>query len=295
MSNPAVADVHTQQAVLAVASGLAKDQWERKFMASVSDQFSRKGELSGPQWVIVDRIAHNEYQLDEYPAKAPASPDTVTTDAAAVFQFFAAAQAHLKYPKVRLLTADGDTLVCRIAGARSKYRGCVTVTDDGRYPNNKWYGHIAEDGTWHLPRSGAPEEVQSLVQRLAADPAGVAAEYGRLTGSCCFCGRHLEDAKSTAVGYGPTCAKNFGVPWGVRAARAATSTVTDHRDEVDPMGYMGKSEAGLLEQAAVLQGELLGKPEPTQDAPDQVEPVELTEPGLAAEYRSAQAQYALPF
>ena len=56
--------------------------------------------------------------------------------------------------------------------------------------------------------------MHKLLQRLAADPAGVASKYGKMTGRCCFCHLQLTDAKSLAVGYGKTCAKNYGLPWG---------------------------------------------------------------------------------
>jgi hypothetical protein len=51
------------------------------------------------------------------------------------------------------------------------------------------------------------------------------------TGRCCFCNHKIgegEDNRSAAVGYGPECAKHFGVPWGVKldikaAAEAAAA------------------------------------------------------------------------
>lgn len=41
-----------------------------------------------------------------------------------------------------------------------------------------------------------------------------AIEYGRETGVCQFCARELKTEESKARGYGPTCAKNNGLPWG---------------------------------------------------------------------------------
>src|SRR4051794_7329117 len=45
-------------------------------------------------------------------------------------------------------------------------------------------------------------------------PAGFAREHGRLTGRCCFCNQALCDERSTAAGYGETCARHFSLPWG---------------------------------------------------------------------------------
>ena len=52
------------------------------------------------------------------------------------------------------------------------------------------------------------------LKAFAADPETVAAQYGSLTGNCCFCGRKLTDDRSTNVGYGPVCADKFGLNWG---------------------------------------------------------------------------------
>jgi hypothetical protein len=42
-----------------------------------------------------------------------------------------------------------------------------------------------------------------------------------LMDKCCFCNKLLSDERSAAVGYGHTCATNWGLPWGAKAARAA--------------------------------------------------------------------------
>lgn len=58
------------------------------------------------------------------------------------------------------------------------------------------------------------------VGRLTADmrvTAEQAARFGRLTNQCVFCSRKLTDdreKRSVEVGYGPTCAKREGLPWG---------------------------------------------------------------------------------
>ena len=65
-----------------------------------------------------------------------------------------------------------------------------------------------------MPRSGVSPEIVKLVNRLAKNPAKVATEYGKLTGNCCFCRRALTDKRSVTVGYGSTCAGNYGLEWG---------------------------------------------------------------------------------
>jgi uncharacterized protein (TIGR02996 family) len=55
---------------------------------------------------------------------------------------------------------------------------------------------------------------REFLDRMSADPVGFVAECGRDMGRCCYCNMPLEDERSKVVGYGPTCAKRWGLPWG---------------------------------------------------------------------------------
>ncbi len=58
-----------------------------------------------------------------------------------------------------------------------------------------------------------PDWVVVFTRKVAEDPEAAAVENGFLTGNCCFCHADLTDHRSTAMGYGPVCAKNYGLPW----------------------------------------------------------------------------------
>jgi hypothetical protein len=75
--------------------------------------------------------------------------------------------------------------------------------------------HPNDTGVWFAASyyRGNIYPVQDVLTRLAADPAKVASELGHLTGHCIFCETPLNDPRSTAVGYGPICAKKFHLPW----------------------------------------------------------------------------------
>lgn len=137
-------------------------------------------------------------------------------DVSGVVELLQRAQRHLKYPKLWLAFADESPLRITIAGERSKTPGYLMLTDGGRYPDNKYFGRISPDGELEIGRDGHArrDELVALLERLAADPATVAAEYGHLTGSCCFCSLPLSDERSIAVGYGKKCAQNYDLPWG---------------------------------------------------------------------------------
>lgn len=146
-------------------------------------------------------------------AKAEA---TAKVDVGGIISLFETASENLKFPKIRM-EANGSKLVLSRAGARSKYVGEIMLTDGGSYGSNVWYGRIDINGDIFPSRSMTPD-VMKMVETLANDPVGVAKTYGSTIGDCCFCGRRLTDDRSVGTGYGPVCAKNFGLPWGGGAA-----------------------------------------------------------------------------
>lgn len=127
------------------------------------------------------------------------------------------AASKLRYPKIRLKTDDGQVVVLNVAGSKSATPGMVNVTDGLPFGENTWFGRVSPDGKWS-PSGRVPAPMQAsvttLLQALAADPAGTAAKYGRMTGQCCFCSIPLKDERSVNVGYGKTCASNYNLPWG---------------------------------------------------------------------------------
>jgi hypothetical protein len=142
-----------------------------------------------------------------------------------VYAIFAQAKKKLKFPKIRL-QVNSNPVVLAVAGERSKQPGVINVSDGGPWGSNKWYGRVQPDGTWR-PGGDYPEleAVALLLKKLGEEPEKTAAEYGQLTGYCCFCGRSLSDEKSTAVGYGPVCAENFGLKANYKAAKGLLTSL----------------------------------------------------------------------
>lgn len=140
-------------------------------------------------------------------------PSAVALDGAAILELLRGAKlAGLRWPKLTL-ALDGKRVQLSLAGDASKHPGTVNVTDGARYPANVWYGRILTDGTFQ-PGRDCSDAVVGILRRLASDPAGTAADHGHSSGACCFCGRDLNDERSTAVGYGPVCAAKWSLPWG---------------------------------------------------------------------------------
>jgi len=191
-----------------VQSLQAKD---KSFAQSLIEQNARRGSLSDKQWYWVEVLAKRATGAER---ERPARQEVAVGDFTGVMDLLQTGHGKLKYPKIRLQTESGSPVVLGLAGPNSKAPGTVNVTDGGRYGYNVWYGRVERDGTFSQA-SAAGDEVVDLLTALSADPAEVAAAYGRLTGNCCFCSRGLEDERSTDVGYGPVCAKNYDLPWGV--------------------------------------------------------------------------------
>ena len=130
-------------------------------------------------------------------------------DAAGVIEFFDHAVENLKYPKV---TFPEGVQFSR-AGSRSKAPGTVNITDGERYGQNKWYGRITRDGTF-FPSRSCTAEVLDVVIRFCNDPVSEAVRAGKASGHCVFCTKELTVDKSLGSGFGPVCAKNYGLAGG---------------------------------------------------------------------------------
>lgn len=112
-----------------------------------------------------------------------------------------------------------------VAGERSKYAGQIQLTDGRPYGENTYYGRISVDGEITMSRwfdtqdDSVQQDFVSTLARLADEPEVIAAEYGKYSGNCCFCNKPIgegDDRRSAEVGYGSTCAKSYGLPWGVK-------------------------------------------------------------------------------
>ena len=132
----------------------------------------------------------------------------------------------LKYPKLRVLDSDGSSeLVLGLTGNRSKVPGSVTVKRDGEYlglvrPTGEAFG------AWDAPELFDAKLIVHLVQ-LAENPAIAAKEYAGLVGACSFCGSTITDEGSVEVGYGPVCAKNWGLPHTPKGTKVFDPSATE--------------------------------------------------------------------
>jgi hypothetical protein len=131
-------------------------------------------------------------------------PEAPKLNLASIAEFIGRAKAFLKFPKVRFLAPDGKSeLRLGITGPDSRVPGSVAVK-----VNDTYRGLVRPDGT---VVGDLTDLVPSLLA-VAADPVSAAKAYAQLYGQCSFCGLTLTDAGSVEVGYGPICAKHYGLP-----------------------------------------------------------------------------------
>lgn len=163
--------------------------------------------------------------------------------------------AQKRLPRIELSATDDDGQSQRVVIKLRKstaYVGGASVTDGGPYGVSVLFGFISESGEYRPMRDNSAE-VETLLCELAADPAKVAGQHGVATGNCSFCARLLSDKRSRFVGYGPTCADKFGLPWGevaedVQPARPAVwqdcEACDEHDQEVDCPACHGDTMVG---------------------------------------------------
>ncbi len=209
----------------AIPALTVKDQ---SFALSLLSGWKRYGALTARQAPWVDKLIAR--------AQNGAPQAVQVGNLSGVLALFDRAKRHLKFPAIVLGVPDaGVTIRVSVAGPRAKVPGSLTITSAQRVDGGdmrEWFGRIRLDGTFE-PGGALADNAQlraALTARLvafAADPAKVAADHGRLTGRCCFCNLALKDERSTAVGYGSTCAAHYGLPWGAKPRAFACEPATN--------------------------------------------------------------------
>lgn len=147
--------------------------------------------------------------------EAPPPPAAVEVGSlSGLYALFDKAKQKLKHPSLVLANPAGGVVVLKLAGPSAKVPGTLNVSDDGAWPDNRWYGRVDIGGAFQ-PNAKLPEEVigpiTRLLKQLSADPMGAAKKNAVLNGKCICCNKPLSDPKSTALGIGPECSKNWGL------------------------------------------------------------------------------------
>ena len=138
--------------------------------------------------------------------KAPAKVAPKGTPVARIAALFAKASEKLQAPKVVFGSGAGKVVLSQ--SKNPKWAGIIWV-GNGVFRGPQ-YGRI-KDGQY-LRGKDASQEVVDAILAFDADPEATAKAYAKRVGACSFCTRDLVDPRSLAVGYGPICAENYGLP-----------------------------------------------------------------------------------
>lgn len=188
---------------------------KKGFASSLVNQAKTKTTLSSAQqeWVgkLID-LAQNPPQAK--PSKYAKNEVDLEASMHQVVDLFDKAAVTLKRPRVRLQPVGHYFELHRLTSA-SMWPGQIAVRVQRAGATMTYLGRVDLYGKFV---SGYPYKdeypfLEDFLVQFAQDPAGTAAEFGRMTGDCAFCRSKLTDARSTTVGYGSTCAKKWQLPY----------------------------------------------------------------------------------
>lgn len=173
--------------------------------------FEKRGYLSEGQMGWIGVLTDRALGLEVVPET------TLVGNLEGLVELFEQALEKAKRPKI-VLTSAGQKIKLSVAGPKSKYHGCIMITDGGPYGDNKWFGTVnPQSGEWIPSKSTTEDEItiiRRVLQAFANNPQKAAMTYGKAMHACCFCAKQLDTKESKFAGYGPVCADKFGLPWG---------------------------------------------------------------------------------
>ena len=221
-----------------------------KFAEDLVKQYDLRGSLSRNQWTWVEKMTIIGKEAHR---TALREDNAVIPDYTAVVELFDRTEGTLKQPKIHLLVDAGDgvpfrpgwTPMMRELVVRAKRRNNedpdtlyveianrtvqMVEKDDGTNRRGRSessrpesMGQVEKTPKIFRPRNHTPDDVLIVMEQFRNDPLGTIVRLGKATGRCSFCGSPLWDRRSRAHGYGPVCAKHYGLEWS-----------HDHADEVE--------------------------------------------------------------
>lgn len=244
-----------------VLKRIPADHRDRGFANDLLEKGDRYG-LSVKQLAWVHKLALRQLAWESKPAAEPVRASVwATRKFPNLVKFLDPVSKKLKSgANVRF---DGWSVSrCR---SGSQWNGHYWVSNGAEFGSglNRLYGRITPAGEF-VPHGAncaePPAEVLAELDLFEKNPMVYTREFGVKTGRCCFCNLALTDDKSAVLGYGPVCAKNYGLPhgkkgmlyWGLSqddvdamlAKRTGGATIEDEPEPV-AMNAAGTALAGF--------------------------------------------------
>lgn len=203
MANPTQPEIKT-------ARILAKNEWEENFIDSISQQIADGRNMSERQMAIFTRIQGNATKGNKGEGKTFIPEPQEEGDFPKVSQLLQLAGKKLKRPKITFSVANQQVVVS-LAPSTGKNPGAAYIKVDGDY-----YGKVSANR--HLTAYSEVTGIRTFLDDMNEDASMAARVYGHRTGRCCFCNAKLTTHESSSHGYGPVCAKNYGLVWSKTSA-----------------------------------------------------------------------------
>ena len=181
----------------------------------VCSSFARDLVAKSEKWGLSPKQTDWVHVLLVQAESGPVSRDVPRITMLGIRRLLDLAAENLQTPRVTIETASGALIKVNRSGATSKKPGMIYLSNGEDWGSDErvFYGSIDFDGVFS-PTAKVTPEIGAAIEEFNADPQGRAIAYGKRTGNCCFCNLKLSDPRSTFVGYGETCAGNYGLPWG---------------------------------------------------------------------------------
>ena len=156
------------------------------------------------------------------------------------------AHEKIQYPRIHL----NNGYVLQRASTNSKFPGSINITDGKPFGSNVWYGRISTSGVLNMPNymQKHGEKLQYELDLFQIDPAKYASCYGKATANCMFCYKELTNVQSIAVGYGPICASNYGLPYG-EIDKETAKNMSELQFELEKPSNEVRLEPALIKEA----------------------------------------------
>lgn len=149
-----------------------------------------------------------------------------TIDVRAIAAFIQGAKDRgLKFPKLRVLDPTGTVESLMFITTRGSAPGSIAVKVGGRF-----VGTVTPTGEGR-GAFGADATLRNWISVVNSAPLAAAKMFAAIKCNCSFCGLPLTDAGSVEVGYGPVCAKHWGLPHKAKGTQELAPVV---EVEVDP-------------------------------------------------------------
>jgi len=124
-----------------------------------------------------------------------------------IVTLFSKSKDELQYPRITIETRTGLDIVFSFW---FNGKGNEVVSVKGRSGDYQVdYGQI-HNGNWYK-KNNPNKKIIALVDILNSNPGKLIRESSEIEGKCCFCRKELTDEHSTNVGFGRTCAENWGL------------------------------------------------------------------------------------